>query len=148
MARSPEDDGSAVTTEVPGAPRTDAEAPGTVQAAAEVAGAEHAPGTDAEPDDRDPVGRGSAADEEIVRRLRSVQGHVRGVERMVSEGSYCIDVMNQIFAVQKALGKVSDLVLDRHLHTCATRAIQGEDPEERERVIGEILDVFHASRPR
>lgn len=78
-------------------------------------------------------------------RLKSVEGHVRGVQRMVDEGAYCVDVVHQIQAVQKALGKVSALVLERHLHHCATAAIRGEDPVERERVIGELLDVFRTT---
>ena len=84
----------------------------------------------------------------ILRRLKSIEGHVRGVARMVEGDEYCIDIVNQIAAVQRALGKVSDLVLDRHLHTCATTAIRGDDPGERERVIDEILDVFKTSGRR
>lgn len=80
----------------------------------------------------------------IVNRLKSVQGHVRGVEKMVSDGAYCIDIVNQISAIQSALQKVSALVLDRHLHTCVTTAIRGDDPDERERVIDEIMGVFNA----
>jgi DNA-binding FrmR family transcriptional regulator len=86
-----------------------------------------------------------ARGDEIARRLRSVEGHVRGIERMVESDAYCMDVMNQIVAVQRALGKVSALVLDRHLHTCALSAIRGEDVEERERVLGELLQVFQAT---
>lgn len=86
------------------------------------------------------------SDERIIARLRSVEGHVRGVARMVEEGAYCVDVVHQIDAVQKALRKVSGLILDRHLHHCATAAIRGDDPAERERVIGELLDVFEAGR--
>jgi CsoR family transcriptional regulator, copper-sensing transcriptional repressor len=86
-----------------------------------------------------------ARTEEIVRRLRSVEGHVRGIERMVGADAYCMDVLNQILAVQRALGKVSTLLLDRHLHTCATSAIRGENVEERERVLGELLQVFQAT---
>ena len=82
---------------------------------------------------------------EIAKRLRSVEGHVRGIERMVEEDAYCMDVVNQILAVQRALKKVSGLVLDRHLHTCATSAIRGEDLAERERVLGEILELFEAT---
>ena len=81
---------------------------------------------------------------DIMRRLKSVEGHVRGVERMVREGAYCIDVMNQILAIQRALKKVGGLVLDRHLHSCATSAIRSGGPDERERVIDEILSVFEA----
>lgn len=80
----------------------------------------------------------------IVNRLKSIEGHVRGVSKMVEEGAYCIDIVKQIEAVQAALQKVSGLVLDRHLHTCVTTAIRGDDPSERERVIGEIMEVFNA----
>jgi DNA-binding FrmR family transcriptional regulator len=82
---------------------------------------------------------------EILRRLKSVEGHVRGIERMVEEDAYCMDVVNQVLAVQRALKKVSALVLDRHLHTCATSAIRGGDVAERERILGEILDLFEAT---
>lgn len=80
----------------------------------------------------------------IINRLKSIEGHVRGVEKMIEEGAYCIDIVNQIDAVQSALNKVSGLVLDKHLHTCVTTAIRGDDPAERERVIDEIMGVFNA----
>lgn len=82
--------------------------------------------------------------DKIVNRLKSIEGHVRGVEKMVEEGVYCIDIVKQIEAVQAALQKVSSLVLDRHLRTCVTTAIRGDDPADRERVIGEIMEVFNA----
>jgi len=80
----------------------------------------------------------------IVNRLKSIEGHVRGIEKMVEDGAYCIDIVNQITAIQSALQKVSTIVLDRHLHTCVTTAIRGDDPDERERVIDEIVQVFNA----
>ena len=81
----------------------------------------------------------------IVRRLKSVEGHVRGIERMVEEGVYCVDVVNQIVAVQRALKKVSGLVLDRHLHTCVTHAIRGSDDAAKERVLGELMEIFETT---
>lgn len=81
----------------------------------------------------------------ILNRLKSIEGHVRGVERMVENGEYCVDISNQILAVQRALHKVNAMVLDRHLHTCVTTAIRGDDPDERERVIDEIMGVFVAT---
>jgi DNA-binding FrmR family transcriptional regulator len=80
----------------------------------------------------------------MVNRLKSIEGHVRGVAKMVEDGAYCIDIVNQINAIQAALNKVNALVLDRHLHTCVTTAIRGDDPAERERVIDEIMGVFNA----
>jgi DNA-binding FrmR family transcriptional regulator len=82
---------------------------------------------------------------QILNRLKSIAGHVRGVERMVENGDYCVDIVNQILAVQRALQKVNGMVLDRHLHTCVTTAIRGDDPDERERVIDEIMGVFEAT---
>ncbi len=83
---------------------------------------------------------------QIIRRLKSIEGHVRGVEKMVEDGQYCIDIVNQISAIQAALHKVNAMILDRHLHTCVTTAIRGDDPAERERVIGEIMGVFNTKK--
>ena len=83
---------------------------------------------------------------QIVNRLRSVAGHVQGIERMVESDTYCIDIIKQVLAVQSALTKVSNLVLENHLHTCVTTAIRGQDPAEQQRVIDEIVGVFEVSR--
>ena len=88
---------------------------------------------------------GTDRKQDIVRRLRSVEGHVRGIERMVEEDAYCVEVVNQILAVQRALKRVSALVLDQHLHSCVTHAIQGSDAAAKERVLGELLEVFEAT---
>ncbi|MHB1135022.1 MAG: metal-sensitive transcriptional regulator [Chloroflexota bacterium] len=84
--------------------------------------------------------------EEIVLRLKSVEGHVRGIQRMVAEGQYCIDIINQTAAVRAALDKVDGLILDRHLHSCVTTALQSDDPAERERVLGELVQVFQGHK--
>jgi DNA-binding FrmR family transcriptional regulator len=81
----------------------------------------------------------------IINRLKSIEGHVRGVQRMIDEGAYCMDIINQNLAVQRALEKVNSLILERHLQTCVTTAIRGDDPTERERVITEILAVFETA---
>jgi DNA-binding FrmR family transcriptional regulator len=80
--------------------------------------------------------------EDAVKRLKNIEGHVRGIEQMVENGTYCIDVIRQIHAVQAALDKVSGIILDGHLHSCVITAVRGEDPAERERVLAEIADVF------
>jgi DNA-binding FrmR family transcriptional regulator len=81
----------------------------------------------------------------VTRRLASAAGHIKGIERMIDDGAYCIDVINQIQAVKAALNKVSTMVLDNHLHSCVTTAVQGDNPEERERVLKEITGVFAMS---
>lgn len=84
-------------------------------------------------------------DQAILNRLKSIEGHIRGIQRMVEEGAYCIDIINQNLAVQRALEKVTSLVLERHLQTCVTTAIRGDDAAERERVITEIMNIFEAT---
>ena len=77
-----------------------------------------------------------------INRLKSIAGHVNGIASMVEQDRYCIDVIKQIQATQAALAKVSQMILDKHLHTCLTTAVRGDDPDERERVLSEISDVF------
>ncbi len=80
-----------------------------------------------------------------IRRLKTVEGHLRGVIRMVEEDAYCIDVIRQIQAIEAALNKVSSLILEDHLNSCVITAIQGNDKKERERVLKEITEVFEMS---
>ncbi|MBM3123825.1 MAG: metal-sensitive transcriptional regulator [Chloroflexi bacterium] len=80
-----------------------------------------------------------------LQRLRTVEGHLRGVIRMVEEDAYCIDVIRQIQAVEGALFKVSSMILEDHLNSCVITAIKGDDKKERERVLREITEVFEMS---
>jgi len=84
-------------------------------------------------------------DNNTIRRLKTVEGHLRGVIRMVEEDAYCIDVIRQIQAVEAALNKVSAKILEDHLNSCVITAIQGNDKKERERVLKEITEVFEMS---
>jgi DNA-binding FrmR family transcriptional regulator len=80
--------------------------------------------------------------DEVLKRLKSAEGHLRGVIRMVEEGAYCIDVIRQIQAVQAALNKINTTILEDHLNSCVITAIRGENPNDRERVLREIADVY------
>jgi len=83
--------------------------------------------------------------EEALRRLKTIEGHLRGIQRMMEENTYCIDVIRQIQAVQAALNKLSAMILTEHLNSCVITAIQGDNALERERVLREITDVFDAA---
>ena len=85
---------------------------------------------------------------DLTRRLKSVEGHVRGIQKMVAEDVYCIDLLKQIKAVRAALDKIGAIALETHLETCVTDGLASGEPAERERVIGEILDVFAQSSKR
>lgn len=83
--------------------------------------------------------------QQLVNRWKSIEGHARGVERMIANEAYCIDILKQTLAIQGAIEKVNAAILERHLHSCVTSAIRGDDPDERERVIRELLDVVKGS---
>jgi len=82
----------------------------------------------------------------VLKRLRSISGHVSGIERMVAEDAYCIDVIKQVQAVQAALNKVNDLILENHLNTCVIEAVRGDNKKDRERVLDEIVEVFEMAQ--
>lgn len=82
---------------------------------------------------------------ELLRRLKSIAGHIKGIEKMVAEDAYCIDVISQVQAVQAALNKVNVQILDDHLHSCVITAVRGDDATERERMLREIAGVFEKS---
>ncbi len=83
--------------------------------------------------------------QDTLRRLKTVEGHIRGVQRMVEEDSHCIDTIRQIHAIQSALNKISINILDNHLNSCLISAVRGDDPQEQDRVLREIIDVFEAA---
>lgn len=90
----------------------------------------------------------AAANREIVRRLKSAEGHIRGITRMVEDEAYCIDVLKQLKAVRAALDRAGELALETHLGTCVTDGLRSDDELERARVIREIVDVFQANAKR
>jgi DNA-binding FrmR family transcriptional regulator len=84
----------------------------------------------------------------VLRRLTVIEGHLKGVKKMVEQDVYCIEVIHQIHAVQSALNKVSAMILDDHLNSCVISAVRGENPDDRERVLKEIADLFeNISKP-
>lgn len=80
--------------------------------------------------------------DEVMLRLKNIEGHVGGIQRMIEKDAYCIDLIRQIQAVQAALNKVSSKILNDHLNSCLITAVRGDDPLERERVLKEIAEVY------
>lgn len=84
----------------------------------------------------------TATKDELLARLRRIEGQIRGIEGMVQDDRYCIDILTQISAVQGALDKVALGLLDGHAHTCvigAKRDEQSERTEEMMAAIGRLL---------
>ena len=79
----------------------------------------------------------SATKDQLQSRLRRIEGQVRGIQRMVAEDRYCIDVLTQVGAIQAALDKVALGLLDGHAHTC----VVGAEAEERDERTAEMMDA-------
>ena len=81
------------------------------------------------------------ADEIALRRLRSIEGQIAGIRRMVAEQRYCIDVLTQISAARAALNALGLHVLQRHLEHCVSDAARN-DGDELPRVVDELMAVL------
>ena len=79
-------------------------------------------------------------------RLKSVLGHLNGVIRMLEREEYCIDIIKQVAAIEVALKKVSAVLLQNHLDTCVTAAVNEKSTKVRRRVVRELLEIFHAEK--
>ena len=81
--------------------------------------------------------------ETLVKRLHRIEGQVRGIERMIEEDRYCIDILTQISAVSTALESVAFRILDDHVNHCVAGALQSGDPEAAEGKTRELLEAVH-----
>ncbi|MBE8516162.1 metal-sensitive transcriptional regulator [Amycolatopsis sp. H6(2020)] len=72
--------------------------------------------------------------EAYLARLRRVEGQIRGLQRMIEQDKYCIDILTQVSAATKALQAFSLQLLDKHLQTCVVDAASGSDDEARAKV--------------
>jgi CsoR family transcriptional regulator, copper-sensing transcriptional repressor len=75
-------------------------------------------------------------------RLRRIEGQVQGLQRMLDNDAYCVDILLQISAVQGALEQVQKLLLGRHIESCVTDALRSGSKSERQQKVEELLDVF------
>jgi len=78
--------------------------------------------------------------------LRRIEGQVRGVQRMVENRKYCIDILNQIYAVKGALARVEEKILEKHFQHCVTEAVKGSSKKEKQKKLNEILNLIHQTR--
>lgn len=81
--------------------------------------------------------------QKLIRRLKIIEGQVRGLQDMLDKDAYCIDVITQTSAVKRALSSVEDVLMEEHLGTCVVHQMkQGKDKQ----AIGEILKVYQLKR--
>jgi DNA-binding FrmR family transcriptional regulator len=88
----------------------------------------------------------ASSKQKISARLKTVEGHLRGVIEMVEKDTYCVDVLRQTKAIHAALTSVEGMLLDRHVAHCVNEAIASPKKSERERVVRELVDVMGATK--
>lgn len=79
----------------------------------------------------------------IIRRLKIIEGQVRGLQDMLAQDAYCIDIITQTSAVKQALSAVEDTLMEGHLGTCVVHQMKGG---KESKAIGEILKVYRLKR--
>ncbi len=78
----------------------------------------------------------------ITSRLARIEGQVKGISKMVDADRYCIDILTQTSAVVSALKGVEELLMEHHLHSCVSHAMQQDDPHEKNVKIKEVMDII------
>jgi len=81
-----------------------------------------------------------------VTRLKRIEGQIRGIQKMIEEDRYCIDVLTQTASVVSALKGVEDLVMEQHLQTCVADAMRSEDHGKKQEKIDEVMTVLSKFR--
>ncbi|MGH7588204.1 MAG: metal-sensitive transcriptional regulator [Gemmatimonadota bacterium] len=82
----------------------------------------------------------------LENRLKRIEGQVRGVQKMIEEGRYCVDILTQIDAITSALARVQDQILEAHLNHCVTEALEGSDGTERREKVDEVVALLRKFR--
>lgn len=77
--------------------------------------------------------------EDLIKRLKRVEGQVKGIQKMVDDERYCIDILVQISAVKAAIDKVRKIILENHIKGCVTESIKYESKDESDKLIEELM---------
>lgn len=83
---------------------------------------------------------------QAVTRLKRIEGQIRGLQKMVDEDRYCIDILTQTASVVSALKGVEDLVMEQHLQTCVADAMTSDDELGKQQKIDEVMTVLSKFR--
>ena len=84
-------------------------------------------------------------DEQLV-FLKRIEGQIRGIQRMIGEKRYCIDILTQLHSIVGAILRVEDKILQKHLNGCVAQALSGKSGLEKQHKIGEIINLISKFR--
>jgi DNA-binding FrmR family transcriptional regulator len=86
-----------------------------------------------------------AQKEDVLKRLNYIEGHLKGIRKMVDEDKYCVDILRQTYAVRKAIEKLETIILENHLRACVPEGVTSGKEDE---VIEELLQLFNLAGNR
>ena len=86
-----------------------------------------------------------AKKEDVLKRLNYIEGHLKGIRKMVDEDQYCVDILRQTYAVRKAIEKLEAIILENHLHACVPEGITSGKEDE---MIEELIQLFNLAGNR
>jgi DNA-binding FrmR family transcriptional regulator len=78
--------------------------------------------------------------------LKRIEGQVRGIQKMIDDGRYCVDILTQLQAVNNAVGRVKDDVLERHVNGCVKTAIADKSEKKRTDKVNEVIKLLKTFR--
>ncbi len=78
--------------------------------------------------------------------LKKIEGQLCGIQKMIEENRYCVDILTQLYSVIGAIHRVSDNIFKKHLEGCVTSALKGESVLEKQKKIKEIIDLVKMKR--
>jgi DNA-binding FrmR family transcriptional regulator len=83
---------------------------------------------------------------DVLQRLKKIEGQIGGIQKMVAENRYCMDILTQTRASVAAVRKVEDIIMQQHLYTCVADSIRSGDQNDQNEKINEIMDIFSKFR--
>ena len=78
----------------------------------------------------------------LIKRLNRIEGQVKGIQKMVDEERYCIDILTQISAIRSAINKVGSIILESHIKGCVVNSIKEDNSEESIEELMKTIDKF------
>ncbi|MCX6722911.1 MAG: metal-sensitive transcriptional regulator [Candidatus Staskawiczbacteria bacterium] len=78
--------------------------------------------------------------------LKKIEGQVRGVQKMIEEGRYCVDILNQVHSIIYALARIEDKILEKHFEYCVTDSVKGKSVLDKKQKLAEVLELFSRFR--
>ncbi len=84
---------------------------------------------------------GTRHTEDLI-RLRRIEGQVRGIQKMIDDRRYCVDIITQLQSISSAIARVQERILKRHIETCVAEAIRSGREEDKQEKIEELIDIL------